>query len=93
MTRASRRRDRAQAVEAATVQIVRAALDGEVDGSFALGFAAALDMAARGTLDLRNPIGMAVAAWRDVCEVGDARRAVTDVLRRACAVLAAGGAA
>ena len=47
MTRASRRRDRAQAVEAATVQIVRAALDGEVDGSFALGFAAALDMAAR----------------------------------------------
>lgn len=73
-------------VEAVTTAITLAALDGKLApiAVFALGYCSALDMAAAGTLDIGNPVGMVIAAWRDVNDVTSGRRMVTDFLPRAC---------
>ena len=72
--------------EAITSDIVAAVLDGELRcADFALGFAAAVDMLVGGTMDLANPVGMVVAARRDVVDVTDRRRIVTDIMEKGCA--------
>lgn len=74
-------------------EVVSSALDGKLGGhpDFALGFCAALDMFAAGTLDVANPVGMVMAARRDVEDVSSGRRMVTDFLPEACS--GAGGSA
>ena len=73
-------------IEAVNADVVLATLGGELEfcADFALGFCAALDMFAAGTLDIANPVGMVLAAKRDVDDVTRGRRMVTDFLPTAC---------
>ena len=82
LTRRLSKRD----IENAVGDIVLATLGGELEvcSEFALGYCAALDMFAAGTLDIANPVGMVLAAKRDVDDVTRGRRMVTDFLLRAC---------
>lgn len=76
-------------VEAVVTDIVLATLGGDLEAcsDFALGYCAALDMFAAGTLDIANPVGMVLAAKRDVDDVTRSRRMVTDFLPCACAAI------
>lgn len=77
-------------MERFVARVVKAALDGRVPGEYAMGFCAALDMSAAGTLDLTNPVGMVLASYRDVADVSCGPRMVTDFLPTACEAI--GGA-
>lgn len=87
-TEALTRRIEGPMVDAANAEIIRAALDGELPcPEFAMGFAAALDMAVYGTVDLANSVGMVLAAWRDFRDTTTGRRVVTDALAKACGAI------
>lgn len=88
MTRRISKEDIAIAIES----IVDAALNGDLKNceEFAFGYAAALDMFVGGTLDFMNPVGMVIAAKRDVDDVSRSRRMVTNFLPNACQALGAG---
>lgn len=54
------------------------------DWRFALGFAAAIDGLASGTIDFHDPVGTVSKAYRDVNDVTGKPAAVTNVMNKYC---------